>query len=172
MTEYRALSAAAVAAALALFAAGCKSDPAPSVPSGPDLANTAANNSSPTPDPCQLVTEAEVSAAMGVTVKIEAPAEASGLPGERTCYYSKPESVSMVSVAVWPADFTMFTSMKTAAGDVTDIAGVGDGAYGEPRAIWVLRGKWMINIAILGFGDVTTTDPIAAISRAAAGRLS
>jgi hypothetical protein len=172
VTKYRAISAVAVAAAMALFAAGCTGDPAPSVPTGPDSTNTAASNVSATPDPCQLVTEAEVSAAVGVEVKIEAPADPTGLPGQRTCFYHKPESVSMVSVAVWPADSTMFTSMKTAAGDVTDIPGVGDGAYGEPRAIWVLRGKWMINIAILGFGDVTTTEPIQAISRAAAGRLT
>ncbi|MFG2036589.1 hypothetical protein [Dactylosporangium sp. NPDC048998] len=107
---------------------------------------------------------------MHATVTAEPPVGKDGLPGQVTCHFTQPNSISSVSVAVWPADPTLFDRMKTQAGSVHDLPGLGDKAFGEPRAVYVLRGGWMVNVVIIGF-DVSTTAEAASIAHTAMERL-
>ncbi|MGI5175181.1 hypothetical protein ACQEVZ_02470 [Dactylosporangium sp. CA-152071] len=85
-------------------------------------------------------------------------------------------SASFVTVAVWPADAALFDRMKTqagslsATGSVSDISGVGEKAFGEPSAVWALKGGWMINILVVGF-DVTGTETVVAVTKSALSRI-
>jgi hypothetical protein len=159
----------ATVALAAVAVAGCSSPTPTDVDHTPNDTASQATTSG-TPNPCELVTSAEVSAAMRAPVSAEPPDRKGGLPGQVTCHFTQPDSTSSVSVAVWPADPTLFDQMKTQAGSVRDLPGLGDKAFGEPRAVYVLRGSLMVNVVIIGF-DVSSTAEASSIARTATGRL-
>lgn len=149
---------------MAVAATGCtRATPTTVDHSAHDAATQAATPS--TPNPCDLVTAVEVSAAIHATVSAEPAAEGNGLPGQVTCHFTQPNSISSVSVAVWPADATLFDRMKTQAGSVHDLPGLGDKAFGEPRAVYVLHGGWMVNVVGGGSAGPISTRPLMTIRR-------
>ncbi|WP_238012598.1 DUF3558 domain-containing protein [Dactylosporangium sp. AC04546] len=126
-----------------------------------------------TPNPCDLVTAAEVGTAVKATVTAAGPEDHNGLPGQRTCGYSEKDTAHVLSVAVWPADAALYERMKAQAGaaaPMSDLGDLGEKAFGDPRYVAVLKGQWMINVVIVGF-DVTGTAPAVAVARAATSRI-
>lgn len=160
MPKVRAVAVAAAAAALALLGAACSSEE--ETPSGPPPA---------TPDPCALVTLEEVATAFGETFTVSEELPEGGLPGQRTCAFQpEADSVSQVSVAVWPTTAEQVDALKAESGEVADIEGIGRVAFGEPRAVWAFDGTFVVNITV-NFVDVPSTDPATSLARTAIDRL-
>jgi len=76
----------------------------------------------------------------------------------------------MVSVGVWPFQADRIESFKAQSGDVTDIPGIGEAAWGEPYSAWAFDGTRMVNVLFL-LVDVESIDPITSLTRDAVDRL-
>ena len=80
---------------------------------------------------------------------------------------------SATDLARDPAGIDAFMA---AAGDVSDYDGIGDVAFGEPRALWALKGNVMVNVSfwfveLPEVEGVVPIDPILALTRDAVNRL-
>jgi hypothetical protein len=179
----RALAAAA-AAALALLAGACSADgPASTDPttSTTDRGGDSQANGG-TPDPCTLLTLDELSAALGETyaeVKELLPGE---LPGQRTCSFTPDSelsgcltvtgcSISTVTLGVWPAQADEVDELKAGAGQVTDLDGLGEVAFGEPKSVWAFTGSYVVNVKLFSI-EVESIDPASSLTRAAVDALA
>jgi hypothetical protein len=182
MTVPKARALAATAAfALALLAGACSTDgPAPMIPTSTDSGADAQADGG-TPDPCTLLTLDEVSAALDeayAEVKELLPGR---LPGQRTCSFTPDSelwgcltvtecSISTVTLAVWPAQADEVDGFKAEAGQVTDLDGLGEVAFGEPTSVWAFTGSYMVNVRLFSM-EVESIDPASSLVRAAVARV-
>jgi len=166
-----------MAVGLALLGTGCSSESDNPGPSAGGTPTGTSDEQNGTPDPCQLLTLAEISAQFGVEYTVSEELPPGGLPGQRTCSYTEgPDSGGMVTVAVWPSDpaeVDSFLDQAVLLSSPTEIGqydGIGDRAFGEPHALWIQAGNVMVNIVIV-LVEVENVDPILQLGVAAAGRL-
>jgi hypothetical protein len=120
------------------------------------------------PDPCTLITREEAAKVIG-----EADSSAiapGGQPGERSCGYASTASGKLVTVAVWPTDQAAFDKLRSSAGTVTAVAGVGDSAFAAPNALYARKGKLAVNVFVAGITPAATAN--AALSGLMATALS
>jgi hypothetical protein len=118
-------------------------------------------------DPCALVTTAEASQALGVTVgPPERPTEANHPPRMVTCRYTGPrgQGLAVMSVLVQMSDTADqarrgFQSAKDQFPGITVVSGLGDDAFAMANQLNVLQGTVYLNIT--GDFDVTVAKTLA-----------
>lgn len=164
--------AIAIAAGLILSGTACSSDtPGPAAGSTTGAATTTPGGQDGTPDPCDLLTLAEISAELGEEYTVAEELPAGGMPGQRTCNYTKgPDSISTVGVAVWPFDPADVDSFILELGEINQYDGLGDRSFGETNSLWVMAGNIMLNITF-SFIEVENIDPINQLGLKAVARL-
>jgi hypothetical protein len=159
---------AGAVAALTLFAAAlaaCDSGPA---------------DATATPDPCALLTPAEIQQALGE------PFERSTMPepsnSYQRCTYDNADHLREVFVDIFPGG-RAYDALKTAAEDIgvdpVDVPGVGDGAFRTRNARMVIKFRgYALDVVAVGFGGgdpLVATDAANAaveqLGRAAAARV-
>lgn len=168
----RRVASALVAVAIAALAVGCSGGDG----AGPESpAETQGGES--LPDPCTLVTAAEVETAIGAPVG-EGISELVSNPttGEgRSCRIQATAGRAEAMVEVWPspAGYESYKEFMDGFGGVQDVPGVGDDAFTVGRTeVQVLKGDILIVIAIAPVSLANDPKPLViALGTAAAGRL-
>lgn len=109
------------------------------------LAASPAQTATQAPDPCALLSQAELVAVMG-EIKGE-PASKDGLRGKK-CSYNNMKG-AWVSIEIYSAE-AHWDLMKNLALDVQEVKGLGDDAFsakrGETRQVYVKKGTFMIEV--------------------------
>ncbi|GIH10372.1 hypothetical protein Rhe02_84390 [Rhizocola hellebori] len=161
MTPFAALAVSA------MLVAGCGSDQPETTPTAaakPPVVGSA-------PDPCKLVTAAEVTAALGgaTAAGVSSPG---GLPGQRTCAFDA-AAKGMATVGVAPGGAALFDQLKSQLGATAKpLAGVGDAAVRDAGQLTAVRGDWVVLIFVSGKNsDRYYETATAALAKAAVGRL-
>jgi hypothetical protein len=172
------LVAVATAALLATVAAGCADDPAPVASAPTDATSTAAGNE--TPDPCQLLTVADLQTATGITFE-QRPEEREpnpDPPGYRSCTFEEAGGETELPRAAWvalyPTDRADFDRGRDALMalplEQSDIAGVGEAAYGNSDEIRVFQAPWYVEVQVQ-FGNLDGTETIVRLAQTVLARL-
>jgi hypothetical protein len=167
---------AAIASAVTLLGAAC-SDASPEADSTAPVESTM-DNSAPadpaadgSPDPCQLLTLEEISAVFGADWAHSEELPASGLPGQRTCWFAPAAGeVTNLSVVIFPFEAAALPGFKGQLSGVTDFEGLGDAAFGQDYAFWVLKGSYMLNLSS-AFNDQGTVGNLRTLAETAVGRM-
>jgi hypothetical protein len=140
----RLIVAVVAVAALAACLPGRSSD-SDAGPAGPD--------GPPAPDPCLLLTPAEIADVRGGPTE---PGEElnDARPGHRACAFSQEGQVTAItSISVFPGDKMDYQDeYETVKANfpVDDIAGLGDGAFIGANVLHVHKGQFIITLVVLG----------------------
>lgn len=119
------------------------------------------------PSPCQLVTRAEVTAALGQPVS-QALGPTPAPPYGTECFFSAGDS-SYVVVGLTAADTTQISELRAVAGDPVDLTGLGADAFVDGPDVYAVRGRWILHVGLVGLPSNPDAGP--AIARIAVGRL-
>lgn len=189
MTERRRSTTARAAAwgmAASLLLAGCSSaSPSPGktapVPDGSTTVSPTAGSAAAAPEPaaaataaCSLVTEQEAGAALGAD---PGRGQAVSSHGASSCMYGA--SPAIVTVNVVPARGKAaydHVRAQAGAGQLVDIAGVGDAAFGTfsgPAAsVQFYKGDTFVAVVLFtGRAGASPKDQVVILAKTAAGRL-
>jgi uncharacterized protein DUF3558 len=122
------------------------------------------------PDPCSLITKQDVAKVIGETdSSAVAPG---GQPGQRSCGYANSASGKLVTVAVFPTDQAGFDKLRTAAGTVTNVPGVGDSAFTLASAMYARKGSLAVSVYVAGVTpDSAVPTVLSSLMTTALGRM-
>jgi hypothetical protein len=158
--------------AAAGLVAGCGSgEPPRAAGSTSSIATGEPDGSGGTPDACQLVTAAEVSAAVGATVSAGV-ARAGGLAEQRTCAFESSGSAQRATVSLVPGGESAYADLRPGLGPAAeDIDGLGQKAVGDDGYLNVLNGDYVLLIVVSGLDGDASSQAVVALARTALSRM-
>ncbi len=143
-------------------------------PGASSTAATPASNANGTASACTIVTEADATTALGVD---PGPGTESTQSGASSCTFGASPTLVMIDLLA-AAGKAAYDHVRgnASAGDVVDIAGVGDGAFGVFKGaaaeIWFYKGGTMVSIGLVNASAPTPPQAEAvALAKTIAGRL-
>jgi len=165
------------------FLAGC-SDDAPGTGAGAGGTGTGTGVASPTgepvPDPCTLVTQDAVSAAVGAPVAdgLSELVSAPGFEGGRQCSFRTADNRGAFSVEVWPVTPELFAldkeQSKRMGGNVEEAAGLGDSAFTVGYTeLHVLKGPFLVKLSLaqVSYDPDESRKHLDSLAKASVGQL-
>jgi hypothetical protein len=133
-----------------------------------------------TPDPCQLLTVADLQTATGITFEQQPENRDPNPdpPGFRACNFEEAGDEAELPRAAWvalyPTDRAEFDRGRDALMELplelADIAGVGETAYGNSDEIRVFQAPWYVEVQVQ-FGNLDGTDTIVGLAQTVLDRL-
>jgi hypothetical protein len=164
-----ALVTAALVTAALLGLAGCDGGTTPG-PTGTAAATAA--SMSVAPEPCTLVTPADLEQVLGETFTVDPAATADDQ--RRICTYTASETGHVVNVNEYPL-VPDLRDLMAAAQDVnqppTPLTGIGRAAFRTHSQVYVLLDNFVLSIVFLQIAEGDSTDAaLETLAKAAAGR--
>jgi hypothetical protein len=149
------------------------SSPKPTYSLGPSVPPGSSGTATALPDPCALVTAADLESAFGES--FTSTGSAPDQSGRRVCSYTANETGHLVDVNVF-GDSRVYQGLLAAAravdGEATELTGIGDAAFRTHSQLYAQVGKLVIGIVLVSMPAGESTDSaLESLGRTAAGRV-